>query len=307
MTEQECLPTLLASRRKMRAAEHNINLKPLELSEDSMRADNTDFGVKNTFIDSSMPCSPSLVPFYKERQVRSCPSEQVGCLKTCFEDVGSVSTETPAVTPKSTRAALILATTTGEDMEHHCLWPATPCYDEHIAVPMVSYESIPAARGMATMQYQGWPWGDHYASPAPAFCNEVIGEPMVSSRKTVVCLSDVLCCEPNGSAQRCLAESAPLPTPVLSTDYKPVAVPIAPPPLSLAPGSAALPSIGSAAHGQGRCKPCAFFHTKGCEIGPACSFCHLCGADERKHRKKEKAEQRQDARESRKAAVAARR
>eukprot|EP00444_Apocalathium_aciculiferum_P010392 CAMPEP_0183389270 /NCGR_PEP_ID=MMETSP0370-20130417/4826_1 /TAXON_ID=268820 /ORGANISM="Peridinium aciculiferum, Strain PAER-2" /LENGTH=64 /DNA_ID=CAMNT_0025568483 /DNA_START=71 /DNA_END=262 /DNA_ORIENTATION=+ len=64
MTEQECLPSLLSSRRKMRAAEHNINLKPLELSEDSMRTDNTDFGVKNTFIDSSMPCSPSLVPFY---------------------------------------------------------------------------------------------------------------------------------------------------------------------------------------------------------------------------------------------------
>jgi len=179
------------------------------------------------------------------------------------------------------------ATPTGEDMEYHCLWPATPCHDEHVAVPMVSYESIPAANVMAPMQYQCMAWGDHYASPAPAFCNEVIGEPMASSRKILVCLSDALCCEPKGSAQRYLAESAPLHTPVLSADYKPVAVPLAPLLLSPAPGSAELPSIGSAAHGQGRCKPCAFFHTKGCEIGPTCSFCHLCGVDERKRCRKD--------------------
>eukprot|EP00444_Apocalathium_aciculiferum_P010042 CAMPEP_0183387286 /NCGR_PEP_ID=MMETSP0370-20130417/3072_1 /TAXON_ID=268820 /ORGANISM="Peridinium aciculiferum, Strain PAER-2" /LENGTH=38 /DNA_ID= /DNA_START= /DNA_END= /DNA_ORIENTATION= len=34
MTEQECLPTSLASRHKMRGATRTINLKPLELSED---------------------------------------------------------------------------------------------------------------------------------------------------------------------------------------------------------------------------------------------------------------------------------
>jgi len=169
---------------------------------------------------------------------------------------------------------------------------------------MVSYESIPAANVMAPMQYQCMAWGDHYASPAPAFCNEVIGEPMGCSRKTFVCLSDALCFTPKGTAQRYLAESALLPTPVFSAHNRALSAPLAPPPLGPAPGSLHLPSIGSAAHEQGRCKPCSFFHTKGCEIGPTCSFCHLCGADERKHRRKEKVEQRQGQRDARKAKAA---
>lgn len=33
-----------------------------------------------------------------------------------------------------------------------------------------------------------------------------------------------------------------------------------------------LPSMGSAGHAQGRCKPCAFFHTKGCSSQGGCKF-----------------------------------
>lgn len=47
-------------------------------------------------------------------------------------------------------------------------------------------------------------------------------------------------------------------------------------------------SVGSARHASGRCKPCAFFHTKGCASGERCAFCHLCESDEKKKRKKEK-------------------
>merc|ERR1740121_2057125 len=64
------------------------------------------------------------------------------------------------------------------------------------------------------------------------------------------------------------------------------------PPAGPAPGSAELPSLGSAGHTRGHCKPCAFLHTKGCENGPACQFCHLCGPGEKKRRQKEKLEQR---------------
>jgi len=64
------------------------------------------------------------------------------------------------------------------------------------------------------------------------------------------------------------------------------------PPAGPAPGSAELPSIGSSGHLAGLCKPCAFLHTKGCENGPACAFCHLCGPGEKKRRQKEKLEQR---------------
>mmetsp|Transcript_61892 Transcript_61892/g.147658 ORF Transcript_61892/g.147658 Transcript_61892/m.147658 type:complete len:231 (-) Transcript_61892:16-708(-) len=55
-----------------------------------------------------------------------------------------------------------------------------------------------------------------------------------------------------------------------------------------APGPESFPTIGSMAHFDGTCKPCAFFHTKGCQQGSNCEFCHLCDASERKKRRKEK-------------------
>ena len=50
----------------------------------------------------------------------------------------------------------------------------------------------------------------------------------------------------------------------------------------------AVPSMGSASHGTGQCKPCAFHHTKGCACGAMCTFCHLCLPGEKKRRQKEK-------------------
>jgi len=44
---------------------------------------------------------------------------------------------------------------------------------------------------------------------------------------------------------------------------------------------------GSMTHGQW-CKPCAFFHTRGCESGADCEFCHICEPGAKKMRKKEK-------------------
>lgn len=52
-------------------------------------------------------------------------------------------------------------------------------------------------------------------------------------------------------------------------------------------GSALLPTIGSAGHAIGDCRPCAFFYTKGCNNGMDCAYCHLCKAGEKKRRMKE--------------------
>jgi len=50
--------------------------------------------------------------------------------------------------------------------------------------------------------------------------------------------------------------------------------------------SADLPSLGSAGHTLGTCKPCAFvFKDVGCGSGLACPFCHLCQPGEKKWRK----------------------
>jgi len=48
------------------------------------------------------------------------------------------------------------------------------------------------------------------------------------------------------------------------------------------------PTMGSTGHEFGRCKPCAFVHTKGCTRGYDCEFCHLCAPGERELRRKEK-------------------
>mmetsp|Transcript_26456 Transcript_26456/g.57703 ORF Transcript_26456/g.57703 Transcript_26456/m.57703 type:complete len:261 (-) Transcript_26456:219-1001(-) len=48
------------------------------------------------------------------------------------------------------------------------------------------------------------------------------------------------------------------------------------------------PSVGSAGHHLGLCKPCDFVHRGSCRTGAACKFCHLCGPEENKQRKKEK-------------------
>jgi hypothetical protein len=53
-------------------------------------------------------------------------------------------------------------------------------------------------------------------------------------------------------------------------------------------GSKEMPTVGSAGHNLGTCKPCAFFHRQGCGNGTQCSFCHLCGPDEKRRRQKEK-------------------
>jgi len=45
-------------------------------------------------------------------------------------------------------------------------------------------------------------------------------------------------------------------------------------------------SRGSLLHGTGQCKPCAFFHTKGCQSAARCLFCHLCPPREKQRRKK---------------------
>merc|ERR1719263_2387696 len=51
-------------------------------------------------------------------------------------------------------------------------------------------------------------------------------------------------------------------------------------------GTPEMPTIGSAGHRSGTCKPCAFLHTKGCGSGVECKFCHLCTPGEKKRRQK---------------------
>lgn len=59
-------------------------------------------------------------------------------------------------------------------------------------------------------------------------------------------------------------------------------------------GTPELPTVGSAAHRFGNCKPCAFVHTKGCENGAECPYCHICRPGEKKRRQRDKLERRRE-------------
>jgi len=53
--------------------------------------------------------------------------------------------------------------------------------------------------------------------------------------------------------------------------------------------ASALPSPGSALHGSGECKPCAWlWKPRGCANATACDYCHVCPEGELKKRKKVK-------------------
>jgi len=53
-------------------------------------------------------------------------------------------------------------------------------------------------------------------------------------------------------------------------------------------GSPECPSIGSAGHHLGICKPCDFMYRTDCRAGFSCQFCHLCPPGETRRRKKQK-------------------
>jgi len=53
-------------------------------------------------------------------------------------------------------------------------------------------------------------------------------------------------------------------------------------------GTPDCPSLGSAGHALGVCKPCDFQYRTSCRSGASCKFCHLCGPGESRRRKKQK-------------------
>jgi len=262
-------PTLLMARRLRHGPGSSTasfgGLKPLDFDDSGMPTMNV--GIKNTFIDTNEPLSSTLAPFYQDRKVYTCPGQRVGSIRIPnVDDVSSVSTQTPPTSPRFVRAPRTAPVS--EEMREQS-WPATPQIDEPLYVQI---GNIPTSTTS-------------------------------TSAKTVVSLTQALMSEQamslasplGGISRHALLEPANV-----TTDAAGYSVP---PPRSPAPGSQELPSLGSSTHNQGACKPCAFFHTKGCETGAMCTFCHLCGPEERKLRKKEKALSAKLARRMRKAAA----
>jgi len=247
------------------------------------------FVIKNTFIDTLVPRSPSLAAFYRKRVARSCPPKRAECL------LSDVSQE-------------VCDSTNGALLPSPC-GTSTPC-------------------SLQTPEAQGQPrrplLGQESMCAVPQVCSAIVAaSPIVMTSYTSPTLGDAVPVQQPGAtamfsglAHGSRIAGAALPPPLLPClATRPVFVaataggaspPPPPPPSGPAPGSLELPSIGSLGHSTGACRPCAFLHTKGCSTGPACKFCHLCEPGERKRRSGEKREMRQQGKAKRLVAAKAR-
>lgn len=215
--------------------------------------------VRNTFIDTAEKRSPSLDAFYREREVLTCPSSKVGRLNGLFREPELLLEEEPSRSPLR-----------GQPAGHA------------------------ASRVLRLAEALGAPVGNHLANvetQTPASYAFQLPEILPAPLGTLPSALEV-------PYQPHTIAAAPRGMPALTTGMADLAG-IPQPPPGPAPGSAELPSIGSREHAAGECKPCAFFHTVGCQNALSCPFCHLCEAGERKRRRREKLDARKAERKAR--------
>jgi hypothetical protein len=270
--------------------------------------------IRNTFIDGPILRPMSLEGFFQEREIRSCPASR----PTSFDDFGmplglaslleSIEEAMPATPPTGAaklegRDAIFqlpsagLVCTTSATMppppqEHAPIFseasipppPATnwaelitpvavpppPAFDADTSMLRLSHLTTSPAPAPPSFNADASVLGLSYGTSAPPAFD--------SANAAMFCLNQT-------TIQAPPAAPSTLPTQACVLRLSQV---LAEPTL----GSEAFPTIGSAGHHTGQCKPCAFFHTKGCGNGTQCSFCHLCGPDEKKKRKSDKKELR---------------
>jgi len=182
------------------------------------------FIVRNGFIDTEEVPSMSLIEFFEERRIQSCPlAAQEQNLQSAASCSSAHELQTPECSPM-----------------HHRLYAGTR------AVP-----SFNAVREDSTL---GSPLQSMHDDDEDASNLQLQTEP-----PRVLVLADALD----------MPETEPIECDVSSDSNE-------------------LPSLGSAGHFSGECKPCAFLYTKGCGNGLQCHFCHLCPPDEKHRRQKEK-------------------
>jgi hypothetical protein len=231
-------------------------LEEMPLTVDANNADTLQFIVKNTFIDTAGNVHDTLKAFLSERQVQSCPAGTVPRLFSIDEIIskGSMGLEAGSVLNDVLNTASIFGDVDG---------PVLLCQDTAFNTASTYAGETPVAPNQ-----QSLPLSMH--APVQFATMEASFPPPP--------------CNP----------------PVVNASVMPMLVPPPPPPFEMALvapvlrlsealpppelGGPLLPSIGSAGHHTGACKPCTFFHTRGCENKEKCEFCHLCRPGEKKKR-----------------------
>lgn len=238
------------------------------------------FVVRNTFIEAPLGGLTSLLgSCYREREIRSCPNVPPGLLHT---EGGSLAGPPPgfedAAEPCSALSFMQEAAVTEtppasafEDVAHleqivrklqeeNRLLKANMQPGGTLAPQLDNLATTRAQETAAVAPAAFAVVGAGPAPPAPVAWAPVLPEAMPPPPPSVPADSFL--------QPRVLEIACALPEPML--------------------GSPMWPSVGSACHQQGTCKPCAHFHKKGCANGPQCSFCHLCPPGEIKRRQSRK-------------------
>lgn len=207
--------------------------------------------IRSTFIDTSAERSPSLEHFYRQREVTTCPAAHIGRLRGLFQEAdGSGNNHT-------------LLSTEPPDFAPHALHYAPPpsvrSLDDVIGQP----SPPPQTRTLGSYQAYGG-----------SFAHGLVGSAGVPLSNNLGWIGDLPPCGDVRTLQP--------PTVWVGQPFHAAWD-------SVAAGSEGLPSVGSAGHAAGRCKPCVFFHKdEGCVNGPTCNFCHLCEPEEKLRRKRKK-------------------
>lgn len=282
--------------------------------------------VKNTFIEGAALLSPSLETFYRERAVQTCPSKHAGRCIGLLEELAGEVPGTPMVTPLNVQTPCNIETPLADS-----LLRGQDCYgwrNSAYVAPCSTGQNHVGLPGLSTNLLAG---GVEVPPVANDFSFDQATQQLGHGARTVLSLAHALGQDAVGEGaaqlgspaiQCCPGSQQPFPLAGgRDTRFAAGAEPwssvmdsapqyLAPamkdstdpskPPSGPALGSLELPSVGSAEHAAGRCKPCAFFHTKGCDNDLACHFCHICGPEVRRARKQEKLHQRREATRARK-------
>lgn len=328
------LPTLLGSRpvisdepTKLRRPAPAALEIPEESTEGSTAVLDSPRGlrIKNTFIEGAAPLSPSLESFYRERVVHTCPSKHAGRCLSLLQELEDETPSTPVSTPLNIQTPCSVETRTSDSLmqaqasydwyESTYLYPPAhfgqegmfmtlpagavglPHVDQTCGLPEPSQLAVGAPRTVLSLadalEQEG-------VGTSGVHCGLLVPDHSLETQQACpgfaggqdLCRPINTCVEAQMRAQETMPQ-------YLAPTLENIAG-VSNPPSGPAPGSLDLPSVGSIDHAMGRCKPCAFMHTKGCENDLACQFCHLCGPDVRKERKLEKVQQRREANRARK-------
>lgn len=298
-------------------------MDPIQESSDPMLmteiTDDIQLVVKNTFLTTASLVRNSLTKFLSERLVQSCPAGSIDIDDILgADDVGDVELAADDVIMNTALTWQQLRTMSFDDasfmLDELCQGEAfntaSTFGDDDVVGMQAMIPAGPGASGEGVVYNTGLTLGgdqidqtifdrvmltqDRLNTLRMAGTNiqqRIVEEAAVPAINPALHFVAVGSCfpPPPNVFPSVSASTMPVPPPPPPFETAPVALPSAvlrladalPPPEL---GGHLAPSVGSLLHHKGECRPCTFFHTRGCQNKETCEFCHLCAPGEKKKR-----------------------